>query len=75
MYLLTRPVVTVLIAGTLGFLCYELWYWAQAWTKNTFLADFPFLTGLGAIFLFLTLAEVGIAACRRLFSHPGGALH
>lgn len=68
MYLLTRPVITTLITGTLGFLCYELWYWAQAWTKGTFLADFPLLIGLGAIVLFLSVAEMLIEACRRLVS-------
>jgi hypothetical protein len=75
MYLLTRPVVTVLIAGTLGFLCYELWYWAEAWVRGTFLGDFPLLIGLGAVIVFLSAAELVIEAGRRRFSRRGGALH
>lgn len=75
MYLVTRPVVTVLIAGTLGFLCYELWYWAQSWTKGTFLADFPLLIGLGVVILFLSVAEIAIETCRKLLARKGDALH
>ena len=74
MYLLTRPVVATLIAGTLGFVCYELWYLAQDWTKDTFLADFPFLVGLGAIVVFLGLAEWALNACGRVLARRRGAL-
>lgn len=75
MHFRTRPVVVALIAGTLGFLCYELWYLAQDWAKGTFLADFPLLVGLGTIVVFLTLAEIVLNLCRRLFSRSGSALH
>jgi hypothetical protein len=74
MYFITRPIVVALIAGSLGFLCYELWYLAQAWAKGTFLADFPLLVGLGAIIVFLSLAELVLNACLRLFSSDGRAL-
>ncbi len=74
MRLNSRPVVTALIAGSLGFACYELWYLAQDWAKGTFLADFPFLVGIGAIIAFLTLAELVLNAGRRLLSGTGRAL-
>jgi len=70
-----RPVVVALFAGSLGFACYELWYLAQDWTKGTFLGDFPFLVGLGAIILFLSVAEVIFSALRKLFARGPGALH
>lgn len=63
-----RPVVVALIAGSLGFACYELWYLAQAWTKGTFFADFPFLVGLGAIILFLSIAEIVFNAVRKVLA-------
>ena len=68
MYFLTRPVVVALVAGTIGFLCYELWYLAQEWAKGTVLADFPFLIALGVVIVFLSLAELGLNAAKRLFS-------
>jgi hypothetical protein len=74
MYLITRPIVVALVTGSLGFLCYELWYLAQGWAKGTFLADFPLLVGLGAIIVFLSLAELVLNAGRRLFSGHGSAL-
>ena len=74
MYLVTRPVVATLIAGTLGFVCYELWYLAPGWAKGTFLADFPFLVGLGAIIVFLGLAELVLNACWRFLRRGRGAL-
>jgi hypothetical protein len=70
-----RPVMVALTAGTLAFLCYELWYLAQVWTKGTFLADFPLLVGFGAIIAFLTLAEIVLNLVRRLFSRSSSALH
>ena len=69
-----RPVVATLIAGSLGFACYELWYLAQGWIKGTFLADFPFLVGLGAIILFLTVAELILNAGLKLLRRGPGAL-
>jgi hypothetical protein len=69
-----RPVVVALVAGSLGFACYELWYLAQDWTKGTFLADFPFLVGLGAIILFLSIAELVLNAGWRLLGRGLGAL-
>jgi hypothetical protein len=74
MYFVSRPVVTALIAGSLAFVCYELWYLAQDWAKGTFLADFPLLVGLGTIMVFLSLAEFVLNACKRLFSGRGHAL-
>ena len=74
MYLRTRPIVATLIAGTLGFVCYELWYLAPGWAAGTFLADFPFLVGLGAIIVFLGLAELALNACGTLLARRRGAL-
>lgn len=74
MYFITRPVVVALLAGSLAFIGYELWYLAQDWAKGTFLEDFPLLVGMGAIIVFLSLAEFVLNACRRLFSGHGGAL-
>ena len=74
MYFLTRPVVVALVAGTIGFFCYELWYLAQEWAKGTFLADFPFLIALGVVVVFLSLAELVLSLAKRLFSGPGDKL-
>lgn len=74
MYFLTRPVVVALIAGTIAFLCYELWYLAQEWAKGTFLADFPFLIAVGVVIAFLSLAELVLQAAKRLFSSSGDKL-
>ena len=74
MHVVTRPVVVALIAGSVAFIGYELWYLAQDWAKGTFLADFPLLVGLGAIIVFLSLAELVINACRKLFSGHDSAL-
>jgi hypothetical protein len=74
MHVVTRPVVVALIAGSVAFIGYELWYLAQDWAKGTFLADFPLLVGVGAIIVFLSLAELVINACRKLFSSHDSAL-
>jgi len=74
MYFLTRPVIVALVAGLLGFLCYELWYLAQEWAKGTFLADLPLLVGLGVIIGFLSLAELVLTAAKKLYRRHGDKL-
>jgi hypothetical protein len=74
MYFLTRPIVVALVAGTIAFLCYELWYLAQAWVKGTFLADFPFLIAVGVVIAFLSLIDLVLHAAKRLFCRPGDKL-
>lgn len=65
---LLRPILTILIAGTLGFLCYELWYLVQGWIKGTLLGEFPFLVGFGAIIVLLGLADLALDLGHRLWA-------
>lgn len=56
------------IWGALAWVSSVVWYAAQDWTQNVaVLTDFPFLAGLGAVFLFLTLAEAALSLGKTWF--------
>jgi hypothetical protein len=59
--------IATVVGGLLAVASYMLWLHAQDWAQNTPLADFPFLAGLVAVFVFLSLADWALTRCATWF--------